>query len=55
VRVTGLAPGSTVYLPVVQECGKTVERWIEIPAQGKSEDDYEHPAPSFTVTEPKAE
>jgi uncharacterized protein YcnI len=55
VRVTGFAPGSTVYLPVVQECGKTVERWIEIPAQGKSEDDYEHPAPSFTVTAPKAE
>ena len=29
------------------------ERWIEIPEAGKSEDDYEYPAPGFTVTEPK--
>jgi uncharacterized protein YcnI len=39
---------------VVQECGSAAERWIEIPEAGKSEDDYEYPAPGFTVTEPKA-
>jgi periplasmic copper chaperone A len=54
VRVTDLKPGATVYLPVVQECGQTVERWIEIPAPGKTDEDYEHPAPGFSVTEPQA-
>lgn len=54
VRVTDFKPGATVYLPVVQECGHIVERWIEIPAPGKSDDDYEHPAPGFSVTEPSA-
>lgn len=54
VRVTDFAPGTTIHLPVVQECGAAAERWIEIPEPGKSADDYEHPAPSFTVIEPKA-
>jgi uncharacterized protein YcnI len=55
VRVTGFAPGTRIHLPVVQECGSAVERWIEIPEAGKSEDDYEYPAPGFTIIEPKAE
>ena len=50
VRVTGFEPGTRIHLPVVQECGSAAERWIEIPEAGKSEDDYEHPAPGFTVT-----
>jgi len=54
VRVTDFKLGDTVYLPVVQECGQTVVRWIEIPAAGKSHDDYEHPAPGFSVTQPVA-
>ena len=53
-RVTGFQPGTKIYLPVVQECGTAVDRWIEIPEAGKSEDDYEYPAPGFTVIEPKA-
>ena len=53
VRVTNFAPGTKIYFPVVQECGSAAERWIEIPEAGKSEDDYEYPAPGFTVTEPK--
>jgi len=55
VRVTKFEPGTRIYLPVVQECGTAAERWIEIPEAGKSEDDYEYPAPGFTVTAPKAE
>jgi periplasmic copper chaperone A len=55
VRVTSFKPGTRIYLPVVQECGSAAERWIEIPEAGKSEDDYEYPAPGFTVTAPKAE
>jgi len=46
-----LAKGSTVYFPVVQECEKgAVVRWIQIPAAGKSEDDYPNPAPGLTIT-----
>jgi len=55
VRITGFAPGTKIYLPVVQECGTAVDRWIEIPEAGKSEDDYEYPAPGFTVIEKKGE
>jgi uncharacterized protein YcnI len=39
-----LEPGKTMYFPVVQECEKGVNRWIEIPAAGKSAADYPEPA-----------
>lgn len=56
VRVTDFAPGTQIYLPVVQECGATaVERWIEIPKAGSSADDYENPAPGLTIIEKKEE
>jgi uncharacterized protein YcnI len=38
-----------VYFPVVQECEKGVHRWIEIPAAGKSADDYQEPAPAVKL------
>ncbi|RDL48413.1 hypothetical protein BLJAPNOD_04688 [Ensifer sp. M14] len=45
-------PGATVAFPVVQECvGGATTRWIEVPTEGKSADDYEHPAPTLTVIE----
>ncbi|MBY5814563.1 YcnI family copper-binding membrane protein [Rhizobium leguminosarum] len=45
-----LPVGTRVYVPVVQECtGGAAERWIEIPAAGKTSDDYEAPAPFFDV------
>lgn len=44
--------GTRIYVPVVQECTEgAVERWIEIPAAGKSSGDYETPAPYFDVVE----
>jgi uncharacterized protein YcnI len=47
------AAGSTVYFPVVQQCeGDKTERWIEIPADGKSADDYEQPAPGVRIVAP---
>lgn len=55
VRVTKFEPGTQIYLPVVQECGTKVTRWIEIPEAGKTAEDYDYPAPAFTVTAPKAE
>lgn len=43
------APGSMLYLPIVQECADAAERWIEIPETGKSADDYEFPAPGLKI------
>lgn len=45
-----LNPETTLYVPVVQECeGGGVERWIEIPAAGKSGDDTKFPAPGLKL------
>ena len=44
------APGE-VYFPVVQRCGDAEVAWIEIPAEGQTEDDLDHPAPAVTVVE----
>jgi len=50
-RLTDFPIGTTVYFPVVQECaGGAVERWIEIPAPGKSDDGYETPAPGLKIS-----
>lgn len=50
---SAFAAGTTVYFPVVQECeGGKVERWIEIPAEGKTSDDYEFPAPGLNIISP---
>jgi uncharacterized protein YcnI len=38
-----------LYFPVVQECEKGADRWIEIPEAGKTSDDYETPAPGLTL------
>ncbi|MFC3073224.1 YcnI family copper-binding membrane protein [Shinella pollutisoli] len=47
-----LAVGSTLYFPVVQECGADkAERWIEIPAEGQTSDDLELPAPGVKLIE----
>ena len=54
-RLTDFAPGTVVYFPVVQECADgAAHRWIEIPAAGKSADDYEEPAPGVTISEEPA-
>jgi len=51
----GLRPDTMLYFPVVQECeGGKADRWIEIPAEGKSADDYKHPAPGLKLLAPKA-
>jgi uncharacterized protein YcnI len=42
--------GTTIWFPVVQECEQGVHRWIEIPAEGKTADDYQEPAPGLTLT-----
>ena len=45
-----LMPGETLYFAVVQECADGLkERWIEIPAEGRSADDLEMPAPGVKL------
>jgi uncharacterized protein YcnI len=44
-----LEPGATLYFPVVQECEQGAERWIEIPAAGKTSDALEMPAPGIKL------
>lgn len=45
----GMEVGSEVYFPIVQECGETAARWIEIPAEGQDPDSLEYPAPGLTL------
>jgi uncharacterized protein YcnI len=42
-------PGATLYFPVVQQCEKGVNRWIEIPEAGKTRRDYKEPAPELRL------
>jgi uncharacterized protein YcnI len=46
-----LTPNTTLYFPVVQECQRGVERWIDIPAEGsKPADDHsDSPAPGLKL------
>lgn len=44
-----LPPGKPIYFPVVAECEKGVERWIEIPANGKKLGDYRFPAAELMI------
>ncbi len=44
-----LEPGTTLFVPVVQECADKAERWIEIPAAGQDADSLEFPAPGVTL------
>ena len=41
-------PG-TVAFPTIQRCGDAEVAWIEIPAEGQTEDDLELPASTVTV------
>ena len=40
-------PGAILYFPTVQECETGVQRWIELPAAGKS---LNSPAPALKLT-----
>ncbi|MCP8937348.1 YcnI family protein [Alsobacter sp. SYSU M60028] len=45
-----LKPGAKLYVPIVQECeGGKADRWIEIPAEGKSSHDLKSPAPAVKL------
>jgi uncharacterized protein YcnI len=55
LRLPEDAAGQTIYFPVVQTCEEGETAWVQIPEEGASGDELEHPAPSVTVTEPEAE
>jgi len=40
---------TVLYFPVIQECGKTTERWIDIPLVNQTEDDLQFPAPGLKL------
>lgn len=52
-RVADLEPGTMLWFKAVQECKDGAERWIEIPADGKSTSDLKRPAPGLKVVAPK--
>jgi periplasmic copper chaperone A len=47
-----LAPGATVYFPMVQTREVGVLRWIDVPGDG-SGDDSDSPAPALLLTDPE--
>lgn len=48
----GLEPGSQLYFPTVQTCEQGVDRWTDIPGDGKSSDEHRSPAPSLKLLPP---
>ncbi|MHB2168914.1 YcnI family copper-binding membrane protein [Alsobacter sp. R-9] len=44
-----LKAGTSLYVPVVQECEKAAMRWVEIPAAGQSHKDLKEPAPTLKL------
>jgi periplasmic copper chaperone A len=49
VKLPAGKPGEPVYFPTIQTCSKGETRWIQIPAEGESEEDLESPAPAVTL------
>lgn len=43
------APGTTVYFPVVQECEKGANNWVESPAAGEDARKLKFPAPALKI------
>jgi periplasmic copper chaperone A len=43
--------GTVLHFPTIQTCEAGETAWIEIPAEGQSEDDLESPAPAVEVVE----
>ena len=49
VSTAKTAPLGPVYVPIVQECGDKVQRWIEIPSDGNAPASLKSPAPSLRL------
>jgi periplasmic copper chaperone A len=44
------AEGETLAFPAVQECEEGETAWVQLPEEGQSADELEHPAPSIVLT-----
>lgn len=42
-------PGATVYFPVVQECEKSTEEWVQVPSAGEDPHKLASPAPGVKI------
>jgi uncharacterized protein YcnI len=42
--------GQTLHFPTIQKCEQGQTRWIQIPAEGETEEDLDEPAPALTLT-----
>ena len=49
VSTAKTAPLDPIYVPIVQECGDKVQRWIEIPSDGNAPASLKSPAPSLRL------
>lgn len=49
VRLPKADAGTVLTFPVVQECERGVNRWIEVPASGQPSHDLEQPAPQLRL------
>ena len=47
--------GTSVYFPTIQKCQEGQTDWIQIPAEGESEDDLEDPAPAVLLSAAEGE
>ncbi|MBD8079616.1 YcnI family protein [Cellulosimicrobium arenosum] len=47
--------GDTLVFPTVQTCEEGESAWVEVPAEGQSEEELDLPAPMFEVTAAEAE
>jgi uncharacterized protein YcnI len=48
------AGGETLYFPAIQRCEEGETRWIQVPAEGETEEDLDEPAPALTLTAAEA-
>ena len=44
------AAGTTLTFPTIQTCEEGQTAWVEVPSDGSSADELEHPAPAVTIT-----
>jgi uncharacterized protein YcnI len=44
-----LKPNTTLYFPIVQECQAGTNHWVQIPAKGKTTEDYDFPAAALKL------
>ncbi len=49
VSTVKTAPLGPIYVPIVQECGDKVQRWIELPSDGNAPASLRSPAPSLRL------